>query len=85
MAKDMKQKYIGSTSSVSAVLSHFYFVMSNFKLLNTSCLSRAFDKEVNVQHKHILLERKIEAFLFTKYSCSQQSSPVEHAQQRLFT
>lgn len=45
MAKDMKQKYIGSTSSVSAVLSHFYFVMSNFKLLNTSCLSRAFDKE----------------------------------------
>ncbi|KAI7877079.1 mitochondrial protein Pet127-domain-containing protein [Mucor mucedo] len=45
LAKDMNQRYIGSTSSVSAVLSHFYFVMSNFKEVNTSCLSRAFDKE----------------------------------------
>lgn len=49
MAKDMKQRYIGSTSSVSAVLSHFYFVMSNFKEVNTSCLSRAFDKEVKIE------------------------------------
>jgi hypothetical protein len=44
----MKKNYVGSTSSVSAVLSHFYFVMSNFKTVNTSCLSRAFDKEVIV-------------------------------------
>lgn len=49
LAKNMKQRYIGSTSSVSAVLSHFYFVMSNFKEVNTSCLSRAFDKEVNTE------------------------------------
>jgi hypothetical protein len=38
----MKQRYIGSTSSISAVLSHFYFCMSNFKPVNTSCLSHAF-------------------------------------------
>lgn len=47
MAKEMKQKYIGSTSSVSSVLSQLYFVMSNFKEVNTSCLSKAFEKEVN--------------------------------------
>lgn len=46
MAKEMQKKYIGSTSSVSAVLSQLYFVMSNFKEVNTSCLSRAFDNEV---------------------------------------
>ncbi|KAI9252762.1 mitochondrial protein Pet127-domain-containing protein [Helicostylum pulchrum] len=45
MAKEMQKKYIGSTSSVSAVLSQLYFVMSNFKEVNTSCLSRAFDNE----------------------------------------
>ncbi|KAL7313228.1 hypothetical protein PS15m_007001 [Mucor circinelloides] len=45
LAKTLQKRYIGSTSSVSAMLSHMYFVMSNFKPVNTSCLSRAFVNE----------------------------------------
>ncbi|KAI9245575.1 mitochondrial protein Pet127-domain-containing protein [Sporodiniella umbellata] len=42
MAKDRKSRYIGSTSSISAVLSQFYFTMSNFKALNMVGLSPVF-------------------------------------------
>ncbi|CAO3618390.1 unnamed protein product [Mucor fragilis] len=45
LARKLEKHYIGSTSSVSATLSHLYFVMSNFKPVNTSCLSRAFENE----------------------------------------
>ncbi|CEP14617.1 hypothetical protein [Parasitella parasitica] len=45
LARKLQKRYIGSTSSVSATLSHFYFVMSNFKLVETSCLSYAFKNE----------------------------------------
>ncbi|KAI8065385.1 mitochondrial protein Pet127-domain-containing protein [Gilbertella persicaria] len=45
MARDMNKTYVGSTSSVSAVLSHFYFAMSNFKPVDTSCLSSSFKDE----------------------------------------
>ncbi|KAI8884285.1 Pet127-domain-containing protein [Backusella circina FSU 941] len=43
MARSMNKKYVGSTSSVSSALSHFYFVMSNFKPVSTDILSGAFD------------------------------------------
>ncbi|KAI9475565.1 MAG: mitochondrial protein Pet127-domain-containing protein [Benjaminiella poitrasii] len=45
LARGMKKRYVGSTSSVSGVLSQFYFLMSNFKPINTSCLSEYFKKE----------------------------------------
>ncbi|KAI8644545.1 mitochondrial protein Pet127-domain-containing protein, partial [Parasitella parasitica] len=45
LARKMQKRYIGSTSSVSATLSHFYFVMSNFKPVETSFLSQAFQNE----------------------------------------
>jgi hypothetical protein len=80
MAKDMKQRYVGSTSSVSAVLSHFYFVMSNFKHVNTSCLSRAFDKEVREKRK-----KECSPSLNIYFLHSQQNLPAGHVQQPLFT
>jgi hypothetical protein len=46
MARGMNKKYVGSTSSVSASLSHFYFVMSNFMPVSTDALSSAFDSQV---------------------------------------
>ncbi|KAI9010417.1 mitochondrial protein Pet127-domain-containing protein [Phycomyces nitens] len=45
MAKEHNKRYLGSTSSVSAVLSHFYFTVSNFKPIDTSILSHDFAKE----------------------------------------
>ncbi|KAI8987034.1 mitochondrial protein Pet127-domain-containing protein [Pilobolus umbonatus] len=45
LAQSHNKRYVGSTSSVSSVLSHFYFVMSNFKPVDTACLSPAFINE----------------------------------------
>ncbi|KAG0945816.1 hypothetical protein G6F57_002929 [Rhizopus arrhizus] len=42
MARERQKRYIGSTSSISATLSQFYFVMSNFKPVNISGLSSVF-------------------------------------------
>ncbi|OBZ86925.1 hypothetical protein A0J61_05020 [Choanephora cucurbitarum] len=47
MAKSLNKSYIGSTSSVSSVLSHFYFAMSNFKPVDLSSLSSAFKNQPN--------------------------------------
>ncbi|OZJ04984.1 hypothetical protein BZG36_01777 [Bifiguratus adelaidae] len=48
MAKRQDKKYVGSTSSMSAVLSHFYFLISGWKPVNTSSLSSAFaDQSTN--------------------------------------
>ncbi|KAL0074325.1 mitochondrial protein Pet127-domain-containing protein [Phycomyces blakesleeanus] len=43
MARDHNKRYLGSTSSVSAVLSHFYFTVSNFRPIDISILSKAFE------------------------------------------
>lgn len=42
MAREHQKRYIGSTSSISATLSQFYFAMSNFKPVNISGLSPVF-------------------------------------------
>jgi hypothetical protein len=46
MANQHGKRYVGSTSSISAVLSQIYFMLSNFKKVNTSHLSSDFQKEV---------------------------------------
>jgi hypothetical protein len=42
MTRRLKTKFTGSTSSMSGVLQHFHFALSNFRPLNHSMLSRKF-------------------------------------------
>ncbi|KAJ8652122.1 hypothetical protein O0I10_012273, partial [Lichtheimia ornata] len=46
-ARDHQHRYVGSTSSVSAMLSQIYFALSNGKPTDTSVLSRAYFSEPN--------------------------------------
>ncbi|KAF7874861.1 hypothetical protein EAF04_002035 [Stromatinia cepivora] len=46
-AKDEKKKYTGSTSSMSASLAHFHFLLSQWRPINTSMLSQEFPVEFN--------------------------------------
>ncbi|CAD6439856.1 123743e8-a128-49b4-b2d5-d5d1631e7edf-CDS [Sclerotinia trifoliorum] len=46
-AKDEKRKYTGSTSSMSASLAHFHFLLSQWRPINTSMLSQEFPVEFN--------------------------------------
>ncbi|KAF7978478.1 hypothetical protein HWV62_45609 [Athelia sp. TMB] len=45
LARQEGRQYTGSTSSLTGVLSHIYFLLSNFRDVNTSMLSRNFQKE----------------------------------------
>ncbi|KAI9279045.1 mitochondrial protein Pet127-domain-containing protein [Umbelopsis sp. AD052] len=45
MAKQHDKQYVGSTSSMSAALSQIYFMLSNFRPVDTSPLSNDFQKE----------------------------------------
>ncbi|KAF7957771.1 hypothetical protein EAE96_003341 [Botrytis aclada] len=46
-AKNEKRKYTGSTSSMSASLAHFHFLLSQWRPINTSMLSQNFPVEFN--------------------------------------
>ncbi|QSZ30672.1 hypothetical protein DSL72_000230 [Monilinia vaccinii-corymbosi] len=46
-AKGEKRKYTGSTSSMSASLAHFHFLLSQWRPINTSMLSQGFPIEFN--------------------------------------
>lgn len=46
-AKDEKRKYTGSTSSMSASLAHFHFLLSQWRPINTGMLSQEFPVEYN--------------------------------------
>lgn len=46
-ARDEKKKYTGSTSSMSASLAHFHFLLSQWRPINTSMLSQGFPVEFN--------------------------------------
>ncbi|KAB8300101.1 hypothetical protein EYC80_000332 [Monilinia laxa] len=46
-AKDEKRKYTGSTSSMSASLAHFHFLLSQWRPINTGMLSQEFPVEFN--------------------------------------
>lgn len=57
MARDLGKRYVGSTSSVTAVLSHFYFALSNNRPVDTSVLSQAFASQVWEKNR----SRKVQA------------------------
>ncbi|KAI1765612.1 Pet127-domain-containing protein [Hypoxylon sp. FL1150] len=42
IAKEHKKKYTGSTSSMTSMLSHFHYLLSSWREINTSMLSRQF-------------------------------------------
>ena len=42
IAKEHGKRYMGSTSSMTAVLAHFHFLLSQWRSINTSMLSKAF-------------------------------------------
>jgi len=45
LAKELGKKYVGSTSSMTAVLSHFHFLLSQWRPLNFLGLSKTFRAE----------------------------------------
>ncbi|CAZ81435.1 unnamed protein product [Tuber melanosporum] len=45
LAKELGKKYVGSTSSMTAVLSHFHFLLSQWRPLNFQNLSKTFKAE----------------------------------------
>ncbi|SAL97925.1 hypothetical protein [Absidia glauca] len=45
MARDQGARFVGSTSSLSGILSHIYFNLSNHRPVDTSVLSKTFIKE----------------------------------------
>lgn len=49
MTKELNTKFTGSTSSMSSVLQHFHFILSNFRPLNHNMLSVGFS---NPSHKY---------------------------------
>jgi Mitochondrial protein Pet127 len=47
LAKRESRRYTGSTSSLTGMLSHIYFLISGFRDVNTSSLSQHFQNEVS--------------------------------------
>jgi hypothetical protein len=47
LTKRTGAKYTGSTSSMSGILQHFHYVLSNFRRLNHTMLSRSFPEPTN--------------------------------------
>ncbi|KAK5631216.1 hypothetical protein RRF57_006930 [Xylaria bambusicola] len=45
IAKQNQKKYTGSTSSMTSMLAHFHFLLSKWRNINVSMLSRGFDPE----------------------------------------
>jgi hypothetical protein len=48
LAKREGRRYAGSTSSLTGMLSHIYFLISGFREINTSSLSRHFQNDVGL-------------------------------------
>ncbi|RDW83947.1 Pet127 family protein [Aspergillus mulundensis] len=46
IAKENKKKYIGSSSSMTSVLSHFHYLLSAWRPINTSSLSQSFPDQM---------------------------------------
>lgn len=45
LANDYGKKFVGSTSSMTSVLAHFHYLLSNWRPLNTSMLSKGFPEK----------------------------------------
>jgi hypothetical protein len=64
VAKAHGKPYIGSTSSMSGVLSHFHFLISRFRELNFGTLSKDFDAE----HSSFTQLTRAPTSVFLKYN-----------------
>ncbi|KAL3457826.1 mitochondrial protein Pet127-domain-containing protein [Aspergillus heterothallicus] len=58
-----KRKYIGSTSSMTSVLSHFHYLLSSWRPLNTSAVSRGFSDTA----ENFSLMSRAPAAIFLRY------------------
>lgn len=47
LGTDLGKKYIGSSSNMTPVLSHFHYLLSSWRELNTSMLTRSFPERAN--------------------------------------
>ncbi|MCJ1312029.1 hypothetical protein MMC25_005703 [Agyrium rufum] len=47
LAEEHKKRYVGSTSSMSGVLSHFHFLLSQWRQINTGMLSKDFPNKLS--------------------------------------
>lgn len=45
VTKDLNKKYTGSTSSMTATLAHFHFLLSNWRTINNARISREYEPE----------------------------------------
>ncbi|EKG09874.1 Mitochondrial protein Pet127 [Macrophomina phaseolina MS6] len=46
LARDLGKRYVGSTSSMTAALAHFHFLLSNWRELNLKMLSKGFEEHL---------------------------------------
>ncbi|KAI0885186.1 mitochondrial protein Pet127-domain-containing protein [Annulohypoxylon maeteangense] len=53
IAKENGKKYTGSTSSMTSMLSHFHYLLSSWRNINTSMLSRQFEPD-SLQYTRIM-------------------------------
>ncbi|KAI1214997.1 Pet127-domain-containing protein [Annulohypoxylon truncatum] len=53
IAKENAKKYTGSTSSMTSMLSHFHYLLSSWREINTSMLSRQFEPD-SLQYTRIM-------------------------------
>lgn len=63
VTQDSFKKYLGSTSSMTGMLKHFHFLLSNWRALNFDMLSKAFP----APHTNFTKMTRIPEALFLKY------------------
>ncbi|KAL0262205.1 hypothetical protein SLS55_003644 [Diplodia seriata] len=47
LARSLDKRYVGSTSSMTAALAHFHFILSQWREINTSMLSKGFPERLS--------------------------------------
>lgn len=66
VAAKKKKKYSGSTSSMTATLAHFHFLLSSWRPINTAMLSKQFDPEQSSEDFNRILRSPAAIFLHHK-------------------
>lgn len=94
LTKKMETKFTGSTSSMSGVLQHFHFLLSNFRELNHDMLSREFPKpsskysKITLGPSAIFLRRKDDLYAIDAdkaYDTPNIMSWLGHSLEKLLT
>lgn len=66
LAKDHGKRYVGSSSSMTSILSQFHFLLSSFRPLNFQNLTRGFAEGQNIQTSTTIISRSPTA-IFLRY------------------